>query len=294
MKKWAGFLLRVGISAGLLIYLLRRVELASLAAALRSYPPFWWLAGFVVYAAFQGLSTRRWQIICYHLGLREAYTFFLKLYLVNMYFNTLLPGLMGGDAVRSYYLYREGLRARESGASVVFDRGAGLAGLCFILLLALPLGGDFLPATLRKTLLLWAAAVVGGGAGLALWATISSRKAPYLEPLRLPQAGKIFLYGLAVQILYVLQFVVMARGLDLGMPLSDFLVIVPVTGFLASLPVSLGGLGVREASLVYFMGLRGVPQEKALLLGLLVYSTVLVGSLPGAYLYLRGIRRVRT
>ncbi|QJA06791.1 flippase-like domain-containing protein [Thermosulfurimonas marina] len=294
MKKWTSFLLRVGVSTGLLVYLLRRVEVSSLAAALRAYSPLWWLAGFIVYAAFQALSTLRWQTICSHLGLRQSYGFFLKLYLVNMYFNTLLPGLMGGDVVRSYYLYREGLRARESGVSVILDRGAGLAGLCFILLLALPRWGDFLPLHLRRTLFLWAAAVVAGGMGLTLWATLSSRRAPYLEPLRLPQAGKIFLYGLGVQLLYVLQFVVMARGLAVEMPASDFLVLVPVTGFLASLPVSLGGLGVREASLVYFMSLRGVPQEKALLLGLLVYSTVLVGALPGAYLYLRGLGRVRT
>ncbi|RUM89883.1 MAG: hypothetical protein DSZ24_00130 [Thermodesulfatator sp.] len=293
MKKRASFFLRIIISGGLLVYLLHRVEVASLATALRSYSPLWWIAGFIVYAAFQGLSVLRWQIICQYLGLQQSYRFFLRLYLVNMYFNTILPGIMGGDVVRSYYLYREGLRARESGASVLFDRGAGLAGLCFILVVVLPPWGSFLPSHLRKIIFLWAAAGVLAGGGVSLWATFFSRKFPYLEPLRLPQALGIFLLGLGVQLLYILQFVVMARGLDLKLPWSDFLVIVPVTSFLTSLPVTLGGLGVREASLMYFMSLRSVPQEKALLLGLLVYSVILAGALPGAYLYLKGLRSAR-
>ncbi len=291
MKKTLGFILRAFVSLGLLVYLLRRTDLVALREAFLNYSPGWWLAGLAIYAAFQALSVRRWQYICHRLGFHQTYPYFARLYLINMYFNTLLPGLMGGDVIRGYYLVRDGFGLKASSLSVAVDRGAGLLGLCFILALALPLWGNFLPREVYSVVWLWALSVVVGGLALSLWATW--RREKLLAPLQWPSFPGLFLYGLGVQILYTLQFIVMARGFGLGLATTDFFVIVPVTGFLASLPVSLGGLGVRETSLVYFLGLKGLPQEKGLLLGLLVYSTVLVGALPGAALYLRGVRGVR-
>ncbi len=291
MKKALGFLLRAIISLGLLVYLFRKTDLTALKEAFLSYSPGWWLAGLAIYAAFQALSVRRWQYICDKLEFRQTYPYFARLYLINMYFNTLLPGLMGGDVIRGYYLVRDGFGLKESSLSVAVDRGAGLLGLCFILAVALPLWGNFLPPKVYSAVWLWALVVVLGGLSFSLWATL--RREKLLAPLKWPSFFGLFLYGLGVQILYILQFIVMAKGLGLGLATTDFFVIVPVTGFLASLPVSLGGLGVRETSLVYFLGLKGLPEEKGLLLGLLVYSTVLVGALPGAILYLRGVRGAR-
>ncbi len=292
MKKTAGFLLRLAISAGIIFYLLQRSDWTALKKALLNYPPGWWLAGLVFYALFQAASIARWRYICKTLGFRKPYLYFLKLYLLNMYVNTFLPGFMGGDVVRGYYLVRDGFGLKESSFSVLVDRGAGLMAICFLLLLFLPFYGGFIPRHVRLTVEVWALAVVIGGGVISLWASLRRNRS--LAPLVWPDAGAVFLYGLVVQVLYVFQFAVMAQGLHIRLPWSLYFVIVPITGFLSSLPVSLGGLGLREGSLVYFMGLRGVPQEKALLLGLLVYSTVLTGALPGALVYLRGVKSART
>ena len=48
------------------------------------------------------------------------------------------------------------------------------------------------------------------------------------------------------------------------------------------LPISIGGLGVREFALVFFLGAVGVGKEQALALGLLFYILTLVASLTGA------------
>lgn len=289
MKKLASFVFRLLISLGLLVYLLKRTDFGALKEAFLAYSPLWWLVGFLVYIAFQALSVRRWQYICRALGFEQNYSYFARLYLINMYFNTLLPGLMGGDVIRSYYLAKDGFGLKEGSFSVILDRGAGLFGLCFILLWALPLWGDFLPSRVYVFILLSALGIILGGIAVSLVATFRGEK--LLSPLKWPTSLGLFAYGFSVQILYVLQFAVMARGLDLFVSFKDFLVLVPVTGFLASLPISLGGLGVREASLVYFLGLKGIPREKGLLLGFLIYSTVLVGAIPGGILYLKG--RVR-
>lgn len=286
MKKGIGFIFRLLISLGLLVYLLKRTDFRALKEAFLAYSPAWWLAGFGVYVAFQALSVRRWQYICRALGFEKNYPYFARLYLINMYFNTLLPGLMGGDVLRSYYLAKDGLGIKEGSFSVILDRGAGLFGLCLILLWALPLWGDFLPLRVYTFILLSALGIILGGLVVSLAATFRGEK--LLAPLRWPTSLGLFAFGFSVQILYVLQFSVMAEGLDLPVSFRDFLVIVPVTGFLASLPISLGGLGIREASLVYFLGLRDIPQEKSIVLGFLIYSTAIIGAVPGGILYLKG------
>jgi len=286
LKKRLSFVLRVLISFGLLVYLLKRTDLGALKSAFLAYSPLWWLLGFLVYVAFQAVSIRRWQYICQALGFAKGYLYFARLYLINMYFNTLIPGLMGGDVIRSYYLVKDGLGLKASSFSVFLDRVAGLFGLCLILLFSLPLWGNFLPHKVYVFILISASGVILGGLGLSLVA--SFRQERLLSPLKWPTSLGVFSYGLIVQLLYVLQFAVMAKGLDLSLNFKDLLVIVPVTGFLTSLPISLGGLGIREVTLVYFLGLKGTPQEKGILLGLLIFSTILVGAIPGGTLYLKG------
>lgn len=49
-----------------------------------------------------------------------------------------------------------------------------------------------------------------------------------------------------------------------------------------NLPIALGGLGVREAMFVLFFGALGVPDARAIGLGLLVYLVFVAASLAGA------------
>ena len=47
------------------------------------------------------------------------------------------------------------------------------------------------------------------------------------------------------------------------------------------LPLGIGGLGVREGTLVVFLSGINVPSEQALALGLSIYALTLLGSLIG-------------
>lgn len=50
------------------------------------------------------------------------------------------------------------------------------------------------------------------------------------------------------------------------------MICVPIAGLMAVLPISIGGLGVREVSYVYILGFYGVDKGAAIGLGLLQYS----------------------
>ena len=59
------------------------------------------------------------------------------------------------------------------------------------------------------------------------------------------------------------------------------------------LPLTVGGLGLREGSFILFLGPLGVSTSQAIALGLLVYFLNLAVSLLGAPAFAAGVRAHR-
>ncbi len=78
-----------------------------------------------------------------------------------------------------------------------------------------------------------------------------------------------------------------AAALGESLPFAVVLVAFPIVLFLALLPISIGGLGVQEAGIVYFFHLFGMPSEVALALALLLRVYELLLQVPGAWIYMR-------
>ena len=87
-----------------------------------------WLFGFVFIGAW------RWQIICKSLNISKDYLRMVSLHMIGTFFNVAMPGAVGGDFVKAYYLYKEDKEVTKTNAflTVFLDRLSGLLGL-FIL-----------------------------------------------------------------------------------------------------------------------------------------------------------------
>ena len=73
----------------------------------------------------------------------------------------------------------------------------------------------------------------------------------------------------------------LALGLGLHLSVSMFLLIVPISGVLASLPVTLNGLGLRETAYLFLFGMAGLGRDEAIALGLLYFLATMIGGLFG-------------
>jgi uncharacterized membrane protein YbhN (UPF0104 family) len=104
--------------------------------------------------------------------------------------------------------------------------------------------------------------------------------APYLhQPAAILPAivlTMIFQAGLAV-----CQYL-LALGLGLHLPISVFVLIVPISGVLAAMPLTLNGLGLRETAYLFLFGMAGVSRDEAIALGLLYFLATMIGGLFGA------------
>ena len=88
------------------------------------------------------------------------------------------------------------------------------------------------------------------------------------------------------QILMFLVACIIGSGLGIDLPFVSYLVLMPSVALIASLPISIGGWGVREGGMVVGFMLFDVPPEKSLLMGLLVGVASLAAFLPGGLLWL--------
>ena len=74
----------------------------------------------------------------------------------------------------------------------------------------------------------------------------------------------------------ILEYYLAARALDIDLGLVAFIFISPVVAIITMLPISIGGLGLRENSLVFILVAMGVINERATVFSLLILVMFLV------------------
>jgi hypothetical protein len=80
--------------------------------------------------------------------------------------------------------------------------------------------------------------------------------------------------------------VVMGQALGLDLPFSFCIIVYPLVGTFAAIPVSLNGLGLREGGYIYLLAVIGIGTEKGIAFGLLLFLIVALDSLIGGLLFL--------
>ncbi len=255
-----------------------------------------------MYLLGQALSTYRWQLLLEAEGIRVPYRTLLSFYFQGMFFNLFLPTLIGGDVVRGHQIYRATGGKEGSLASILVERLTGFTALLGIALLALWLGGSSLREPAITWLILGTASVFSFGTAAALH--------PRLKPLveRLPWGGLratvLGIYealqryrkhrkalgqtiglSLVFQPMVIYSYFLVAKALGLAVPVGPFFLLVPLVVVIAMIPVSLGGLGIREGAALYLFGKVGMESTSALAMSLSWFLLVILASLPGALLF---------
>jgi uncharacterized membrane protein YbhN (UPF0104 family) len=289
---YRAFILRIGLGVAIVAFLLWHFDARPALRTLARERLGFFAATLLIYVAGQVMSAYRWQLLAQVLGIRGSFVDFLRYYFVGMFTNLFVPGLVGGDAARAFYLGRRHHRMPEAIAATVADRGYGLLALFwFAALIALTLNRGMLPRNVIVPTLAIGAITFAGYLASPLVARlihVAPRPirralgiiAPYLHRPSsvLPALGLSLVLQASVAFCQYL----LALGLGLNVPLSAFMLIVPIANVFASLPITLNGLGVRETMYVTLFGMAGVSGDTAIALGLLLFVATLLGGLVGA------------
>jgi uncharacterized protein (TIRG00374 family) len=107
---------------------------AQIAEALRHADVRWVVIGWVCYSTVEVLATVRSQILLRIQGIRLSWLQVGAIVMIGLFFNQFLPGGVGGDAMRLYFVFRLAPREKIGATlSIAMDR---LFGFFTVLLLA--------------------------------------------------------------------------------------------------------------------------------------------------------------
>lgn len=302
-------LLKVAITAALYAAVFYTIDLAKIWARLQTARLEWVALGVAVYAGGQWLSAWRWWLLLRPVNLAVPYLRMVAFYFIGMFFNIFLPTIVGGDAVKAILLARETGAPARATMSVFMERNVGLFALLTIAtaaaFVAPPVdvrGFNLLQLTLLVLAGFIAANVVLANrpayrlvdylVALTPLARIRSRAAslydaivPYREArwrgVILAATAQSFLFQAVVILVVFLN----ANALGLSVPVSALAVFVPLISLAGMLPISLNGLGIREALYLLLFGRIGVPADAAVTMALLYFAVTLAASLPGGIVY---------
>ncbi|HRE46846.1 MAG TPA: lysylphosphatidylglycerol synthase transmembrane domain-containing protein [Aggregatilineales bacterium] len=265
------------------------------------------IAALVLSAASVASKAWRWGVVLQWQGMTLPFRYLLSSYFVSMFFNNFLPSGLGGDVVRAYESARHTGRRAQSVTAVIVERGSGMiavfaaGSLGAILVPNLPLGVILLAHGLFLGSLIAIAALWSAAMGRLLgWV---ERRSPtrlrrvWQKIIRLHEefravrgAGSV-LRAVMGQSLVTLTLTLAAvyallRAFGDPTPLSAFAAAFSIITAIDVIPFSLNGIGVREGSYVFFLGLIGVGQSVALGVAVLVRLIVLIQALGGGIVFL--------
>jgi len=285
---------RIGGSAVILWALVALVSPRDLAAAARHLTPDVMLPALSLYLLLHVLGTLKWRIMINAAGAGLSLANSARCYYAGLFANTFLISLVGGDVVRAGMAMRQARSKAGLLVGSLADRLFDVAGL-----VAITIGGAaWMPALVNnQSLHLFRGLFLGAGlvglAAVGLRVLLPARRVPFkvrrlLVRFRVATHAVVrqpHLVLLAVGIGIVLQASLVLLNAWLGevcglhLPLWAWLFAWPLAKIASMLPVSLGGLGVREAALVSLLVPFGAEAASVVAAGLAFEAVIISGGL---------------
>jgi glycosyltransferase 2 family protein len=296
VRKRGVLALRILVSVALLAGVLLYADVGDVAQAVRDGHWVWFVAGLGLMAVAVVLAAFRWWLLLEGAGIHVPARKSIRPFAMGFVLNLLLPTAVAGDAVRTWIVGRESGRLLGAAAATLIDKLTALICLVIVGWAAYVLDRGSVP---DSVIVAFGWLTVGLVAALALAGLAAAGVRPILH--RLPERGAVMIreswrimrgwagsprlvgsvvgLGLVYQVLVVAVLVLVAKtlGVELGFALAAVSAAIVLVATLV--PVSVGGLGIREGGFVLLLGQAGIDAADAALLSLLSAITVLLTSL---------------
>jgi len=289
-------LLRIGVSAGVLALLLILLPWHEVRAAVTKMPPGVWLLVLLGFVSGHLLGTVKWRVLVNAGRSMLAFGDAVRCYAAGLFANICLPSIVGGDVLRAVLASKVtgrpepvvlgGLADRVIdtavmmllvGAGGFFVRGAlpgwGRQLLTFALLLGAVVLILFLPLLSRRPLKKWPRKVRRPvGRALVALRRLAGKPAAAVTAV---------VISITVQSSFVLLNAWIGQSIGVNAPLGAWFLAWSLAKLAGLLPISLGGLGVRDATLGALLVPFGVPIAQGVVTSLIWQSVLIAGGLIG-------------
>lgn len=315
---------RIAVATVAILWVLRGQDWHTLAAVFQNLSLWYFGLSLVIFAMAQVVIAVRWWLLLRAQAIHIEMWAAIRLFFLGLFYNNVMPGSVGGDLLKAWYVTKHTEKRLEGVLSVLVDRIIGLVGMILMAVftylafmrgqIATGNGAEKagVPGWLfqHRATILWAAVAVGAAfvavlvhpAGRARIARVAARGwSKGVSVLRRVKDAVVvycsrpwtLLSALVLtfisQSTVILAFWLLGRDLGIEAALRYYFVIFPIMWVVAAVPISIAGLGVLEAGTVgLFTLLTGAVPEKVLALAFCQRFVWVLASLPGGLVHLLG------
>jgi uncharacterized membrane protein YbhN (UPF0104 family) len=307
MKTRAKLLLAVkaAISIALLVYLghtiLAREGVDALAARAASIAPLPIAIAIALHFVAVLSGVARWRVLLDARQLSQPIPWLIRSFLIGRFVGAFTPSTAGLDGWRAFEVARRTGDVAGSTGVIVVEKLFGLIGMALVCAVVAPIGAlDALGPTALPIAL-----AIAAGSAIRLFVLASPARARRLATIaprpiraRATKIAEAFASGdlssgriaaaLALGVLSHLAlsatFAATGVALDVDVPFTTLLAVGNAIVISVLLPISIGGVGVREGVSVFLLAGAGVSTSDAVLIALLGYLTGQVPALIGGVL----------
>ncbi len=276
--------IKLGLSALAMWIVFRKVEFGEVWGLVRESNPLWLLLALILFNVSKWFSAYRLQALLRAINIDLDMNYQLRLTYVGMFYNLFLPGSVGGDGYKVVHLNKRfSASLKLLVASMLLDRASGGA-----ILLAMAFGFaafvipyfDFFPSYSLAGLIVLSLLCIPAlyfGIRLVFPSFWSARHA-------------ILLWSVGVQSVQVLCAYAILLAFGVTELFMIYFVLFLVSSLASMLPISFGGVGLRELVFLYASQYLPIDETPAVSLGLMYFVVIAISSFAGVFVKLPGTK----
>jgi len=291
----------------LAVVILRKIDFSQLGLVFSQVKLKYVVMIFFLLGVQTLIKAYKWHILMRAKKINVPIIKIFQLDYVSTFLSLFFPSSISVDIFRGYGISKEFATKKDAASSIIVDRLSGVFALLFLIYFGLFLfygliqNIDFIYITLITTILVAVLIIlltnniltkiftrlVQKISNFKVQEKLSSLRKSLLD-YRNHKACLLAIFALSTlrQVSRVLIYFFAAQAFDQQVPLKYFFAYVPVIMLIIMLPISMGGIGVREGSFIYFFTKVGLSSSIAFAIPFLVSIVVVINVLPGGLIYL--------
>ncbi len=233
------------------------------------------------------LSAWRWYFIAYNTDTRIIYKDAVKYYYISGFLNNILPTGIMGDIYRTTNIKVNNQTTTnflKSLQSVIFERLSGQITLVVTFIISL---GIFFITNEKYEAFGYVLSLIIISLLVIKFFFNSNQENKYIINFKQIFSGRVFykhfFLSLIIVLTYITTYIICAFSLNLNIDIISFFVFAPIILFSMTLPISIGGWGIRETTALVISFLLGLSVSSSVTVAIVYGLTNLVCSLPGVY-----------
>ena len=274
LKKFLGNFLKIAISILFLYFVYSKISFKVVLKIISTSNVLFLVFSMLFFIASQLLSANRLMLYFNKLEKKITYKENYILYAIGMFYNFFIPGGIGGDAYKVFYLKKNrGFKVKPTTSALLLDRIIGLVIILVIILLLISFVEE-IPSLYKIIALL----LIPIGIGLTFFIVHKVWKKYYTI------IPKTLLYSFIIQSLQILSIISILYSLNHTEHILFYVLMFLVSSVLGV--ISFGGIGVREFVFFQMAKYISIDAEVSVSVGLMFTIITAFISLSGLYFHL--------